>query len=131
MTGPVSTGRESAKFMPLGAHTFTSTPAGYYELDPQRMYRRYHSDDWDQSMPYAMFFNWERRACRRAWPSMPPPATTSAKLGSRASAGCVHLAPENARCLFNLIRSQYRGPVPRFAYDQDGQTMSNQGALDA
>ncbi len=39
----------------------------------------------------------------------------------------MHLAPENARILFNLIRKDYRGPVPRFAYDRDSQTMSNQG----
>jgi hypothetical protein len=41
----------------------------------------------------------------------------------------VHLAPENARILFNLIQRGYRGPAPRFAYDYGSQTMSNQGQL--
>ena len=50
-----------------------------------------------------------------------------ARLGSRASAGCVHLAPENAAMLYELIRANYRGAVPRFAYNYDTQTMSNTG----
>ncbi len=55
-----STGREQEEVSPRGARTFTGTPKGYYELDPGRMYRRYHSFSWDQAMPDAMFFNWER-----------------------------------------------------------------------
>lgn len=56
-----STGREQYEISPLGAHTRTDTPGGFYELDPSRMYRAYHSHAWDQSMPYAMFFNWENK----------------------------------------------------------------------
>ena len=56
-----STGREQVEISPRGARTMTDTPAGYYELDPARMYRAYHSHAWDQSMPYAMFFNWENK----------------------------------------------------------------------
>ena len=50
-----------------------------------------------------------------------------ARLGSRASAGCVHLSPQNAAPLYELIRADYRGPAPRFAYNSDTQTMSNRG----
>ncbi len=41
----------------------------------------------------------------------------------------MHLAPENAAILFDLIRKHYRGPVPRFAYNEKTQTMSNQGVF--
>ena len=50
-------------------------------------------------------------------------------LGTRASAGCIRLAPDNARVLFNLIKKNYRGPVPKFAYDTRTSTMSNDGIL--
>jgi len=38
----------------------------------------------------------------------------------------VHLSPENARTLFEMVKSQYRGAVPRFAID-DSETMSSKG----
>jgi L,D-transpeptidase catalytic domain len=124
-----STGREQHEISPRGEHTTTTTPSGYYELDPDRMYRGYRSYGWDQDMPYAMFFNWEREGLQTGLAIHAATGRDVEKLGARASAGCVHLAPENARILFNLIRKDYRGPVPRFAYDYDSQTMSNQGQL--
>ena len=43
-----------------------------------------------------------------------------AKLGSRASAGCVHLAPENAATAVSIWSARIiAGAVPRFAYDDD------------
>ena len=105
----------------------TTTPAGYYQFDPDRMYQSYHSSGWDQDMPNAMFFNWERAGLQTGLAIHAATGGDIGRLGSRASAGCIHLAPENARILFNLIRKEYRGPVPRFAYDHDSQTMSNQG----
>ena len=80
-----------------------------------------------RTCPMRMFFNWERRACRRAWPSMPPPATTSPSWAAApAPAACI-CRRENAALLYDLIRADYRGPVPRFAYDADTETMSNRG----
>ena len=35
------------------------TPQGYYELDPDRMYKHHVSGQWQTPMPYAMFFNWQ------------------------------------------------------------------------
>jgi hypothetical protein len=122
-----STGREQDEISPRGRSTFTATPRGYYELDPQRMYRRYHSWSWNQDMPDAMFFNWERQGLQTGLAIHAATGDDVARLGSRASAGCVHLAPQNAALLYDLIRANYRGVVPRFAYNDDTQTMSNRG----
>jgi hypothetical protein len=125
-----STGREQDEISPRGRHSFTATPKGFYELDPGRMYRRYHSYSWDQDMPHAMFFNWERQGMQTGLAIHSASGDDVAKLGKRASAGCVHLSPESAETLFNLIKSDYRGQVPRFAYNAETQTMSNTGAFE-
>jgi hypothetical protein len=122
-----STGREKDEITPRGRTTFTATPTGFYEFDPDRMYRRYHSYSWDQDMPNAMFFNWEREGLQTGLAIHAAVGDDIAKLGGRASAGCVHLSPENAATLYHLIRDDYAGPVPRFAYNGDTQTMSNRG----
>jgi lipoprotein-anchoring transpeptidase ErfK/SrfK len=126
---PASTGREQREVSPRGRSSFTGTPRGYYELDPDRMYRKYTSYSWKQSMPYAMFFNWERQGLQTGLAIHAASGDDIALLGRRASAGCVHLAPEDARTLYELIRGEYRGQVPRFAYDKRTRTMSNEGAL--
>jgi lipoprotein-anchoring transpeptidase ErfK/SrfK len=122
-----STGREQQEVSPRGRQAFTATPRGYYQIDPQRMYRSYRSYNWDQPMPHAMFFDWERKG--RQTGLAIHAAESQEKLGQRASAGCVHLSPENAETLFNLIREEYRGQVPRFAYDAETRTMRNEGAF--
>ena len=95
-----STGREQYEICPWGVHTRTDTPAGFYELDPDRMYRAYHSYAWDQAMPYAMFFNWEHRASRRDWRFMPPPATTSPGWAAApAPAACICRPKMPRRCM--------------------------------
>jgi lipoprotein-anchoring transpeptidase ErfK/SrfK len=124
-----STGREQLEVSPRGARTMTDTPAGYYQLDPARMYRAYHSYAWDQSMPYAMFFNWENKGYQTGLAIHSATGDDIAKLGNRASAGCVHLSPSHARQLFELIRGEYKGKVPRFAYDKPTHTMSNHGEM--
>ena len=124
-----STGREKNEISPRGRASFTGTPRGIYGLDPERMYTRYHSQAWDQSMPFAMFFNWEREGLQTGLAIHAATGSDVAKLGDRASAGCVHISPEHAAELFDLIKKNYRGPVPRFAYDQRTQTMSNRGEL--
>jgi hypothetical protein len=124
-----STGREQNEISPRGRSSFTSTPAGFYQLDPDRMYRRYHSYSWDQDMPWAMFFNWERQGMQTGLAIHSATGEDIAKLGGRASAGCVHLSPENAETLYHLIRADYRGQAPRFAYNRDTETMSNRGGF--
>jgi len=122
----VSTGREQDEISPRGRSTFTATPKGFYEFDPDRMYRAYHSWNWDRDMPHAMFFNWERRGVQTGLAIHAATGEDIAKLGNRASAGCVHLAPENARLLYHLVQG-HEGRVPRFAYSADTETMSNSG----
>lgn len=123
----VSTGRERSEITPRGRSTFTATPAGFYELDPDRMYPRYHSWSWDQDMPHAMFFNWERRGLQTGLAIHSATGGDIARLGNRASAGCVHLSPENAATLYRLIQDRYRGRIPRVATNAQTQTMSNRG----
>jgi hypothetical protein len=124
-----STGREQYEISPSGEHTHTGTPAGFYQLDPQRQYHAYHSHAWDQSMPYAMFFNWENHGYQTGLAIHAAVGDDIAKLGSRASAGCVHISPAHAQLLFNMIHADYRGKAPRFAYDRADETMSNHGEL--
>jgi lipoprotein-anchoring transpeptidase ErfK/SrfK len=126
---PVSTGREKWEIDVNGHKQNSFTPQGYYELDPNRMHAKYHSSQWNQPMPYAMFFNWEQNGYQTGLAIHGASGEDIAMLGNRASAGCVRLAPENARLLFNLIRSQYKGLAPKFAYDRRTATMSNNGIL--
>ena len=126
---PVSTGREQVELNPQGHQLTTTTPPGYYELDPHRSYEHYTSTEWGQKMPYAMFFNWVKDGNQTGLAIHAASGDDVAKLGSRASAGCVHLSEDNARTLFAMIHSQYKGLAPRFAYDRRTGTMSNQGIL--
>jgi hypothetical protein len=124
-----STGREQNEVTPRGVRTFTATPAGYYQLDPERMYRAYRSASWDQDMPHSLFFNWEREGLQTGLAIHAATGDDVARLGRRASAGCVHLSAQNAAILYQLIRADYRGPAPRFAYNAATQTMSNRGGF--
>jgi lipoprotein-anchoring transpeptidase ErfK/SrfK len=126
---PVSTGREQVEFNPAGKQLVTDTPTGYYELDPHRAYEHYRSAEWGQPMPYAMFFNWVKNGNQTGLAIHAASGDDVARLGQRASAGCVHLSEDNARTLFTMIRSQYRGLAPRFAVDRRTGTMSNEGIL--
>jgi lipoprotein-anchoring transpeptidase ErfK/SrfK len=126
---PVSTGRELIELAPDGTKQASFTPQGYYELDPDRMYRNYHSTQWDQPMPYAMFFNWEKGGYQTGLAIHGATGADISLLGERSSAGCVHLDPKNAALLFHLIRADYKGLAPRFAYDSRTATMDNNGFL--
>jgi len=126
---PASTGRELVEMAPNGTRQPSFTPRGYYQLDPSRMYKSHYSGQWHQPMPYAMFFNWEQHGLRTGLAIHGATGLEVAQLGSRASAGCIRIAPENARMLFNLIRAQYKGLAPRFAYDRRTASMSNDGVM--
>jgi lipoprotein-anchoring transpeptidase ErfK/SrfK len=128
-TFPVSTGAEVLMASPTGRMLHTNTTPGYFELDPGRMYRRYHSSEWDHPMPYAMFFTWEHDGLQTGLAIHSATGGDVALLGQRASAGCVRLHPQNARLLFTLIKQNYRGLAPRFAYDTRTATMANNGLL--
>jgi lipoprotein-anchoring transpeptidase ErfK/SrfK len=125
----VSTGRERIERNDAGVRVGTFTPAGYYQLDPGRIYRHHTSSEWGQPMPYAMFFDWVHDGRLTGLAIHAASGDDIGRLGSRASAGCIHLSPENAGTLFSLIRTQYRGLAPRFSYDRRTGTMSNNGIL--
>lgn len=127
---PVSTGREVLMANPSGTSLWnTNTPTGYFQLDPDRIYRRYTSQQWGHKMPYAMFFSWEHEGRQTGVAIHSAVDGDVQLLGNRASAGCVRLAPQNAELLFRLIKQDYRGLTPMFAYDRRTATMSKEGLL--
>jgi hypothetical protein len=123
----VSTGREKTEADRHGHLHASTTPVGFYELDPQRFYVNYRSFAWGEPMPYAMFFNWVHEGEKTG---LAIHATdVEAQLGSRASAGCVRLSLDHARTLFALVKTKYRGATPQFAYNRAAESSSNKGAL--
>ncbi|HEY0302428.1 MAG TPA: L,D-transpeptidase [Rhizomicrobium sp.] len=126
---PASTGREKIEMAPNGTRQPSFTPLGYYQLDPDRMYKNHFSGQWHQPMPYAMFFNWENQGLQTGLAIHGAAGLEVRDLGTRASAGCIRIAPDNAAMLFRLIRTEYKGLAPRFAYDRRTATMSNQGVM--
>ena len=70
------------------------TPSGTFH--PFRLEKEHFSEEWDNApMPYSMFFTGEGHAIHGS--------THIARLGTRASHGCVRLAPANAAILFSLV----------------------------
>lgn len=123
---PVSTGRETVEADAQGVELPTTTPAGYYELDAKRLFEKYRSVQWNEPMPYAMFFNGTNRGVQTGLAIHAATDQGLGLLGMRASAGCVRLSPENARTLFNLVRDNYKGTAPKLAFDKyTSTTMSN------
>src|SRR6185503_1876491 len=100
---PVSTGRETMEVNALGNQMSTATPAGFYELDPKRFFVDYRSTQWNEAMPHAMFFNWKDHGVLTGLAIHAATDAGIAQIGTRASAGCVRLSPQNAETLFNLI----------------------------
>lgn len=79
------------------------TPTGTYNIF--RMEKDYFSKEWDNApMPNAMFFTQKGHAIHGSY--------NIARLGTRASHGCVRLAPENAAILFDLVqKAGYKNSV--------------------
>lgn len=78
-----------------------TTPRGSYGV--QRMYQEYYSQKYDLApMPYAIFF--------RGGFAIHGTNDTG-RLGRVASHGCVRLAPDNARRLYNLVLQHGSGNV--------------------
>ena len=70
------------------------TPSGSFR--PFRFEKEHFSKEWDDApMPYSMFFTGRGHAIHGSYHIK--------RLGTRASHGCVRLAPENAALLFNLV----------------------------
>jgi len=85
-TWPVSTGR-----------TGRFTPAGNYRAF--RMEKDHYSKEFDDApMPHSIFFTQRGHAIHGSFETK--------KLGRPASGGCVRLAPENAKILFELVQAE-------------------------
>ena len=70
------------------------TPSGSFR--PFRFEKEHFSKEWDDApMPYSMFFTGRGHAIHGSYHTK--------RLGTRASHGCVRLAPGNAALLFNLV----------------------------
>jgi hypothetical protein len=120
---PVSTGRE------MQEKYFTSTPAGLFELDPDRFDRVHYSHRWHNApMPWAMFLNYTIND-RPTGVALHSAIGHVADLGHRASGGCVRMPPEKAEELFERIQSTEAGRVPVFA--MDGSTTDKTGRIAA
>jgi lipoprotein-anchoring transpeptidase ErfK/SrfK len=118
---PVSTGRErSEKY-------FTTTPAGLFELDPNRFDAHHRSHRWGGApMPWAMFLNYTIHG-HLAGIALHSGIGHVALLGQRASGGCVRMPPEKAEYYFKKFRAEEYGQVPVFAFD--GDTTDKEGRL--
>lgn len=125
---PVSTGRERIERDAHGHVQYSGTPLGFFELDPKRLYVDHDSSQWDEAMPYAMFFNWKPNGHKTGLAIHGTLDENSDVLGTPASAGCVRLSLDNAHTLFDLVR-QFRALTPKLAY-LDGQSgVSSEGLL--
>lgn len=126
---PVSTGREGDETDAHGHAQSTATPRGFFEIDTKRMYVDHTSSQWDEAMPYAMFFSWKPGGHNTGLAIHGTPEGNYQALGSRASAGCIRLATENAQTLFDLIQSRFRAPTPKLAYLDNDSQVSSEGLL--
>lgn len=119
----VSTGREKLELR-HEQRVRTTTPEGIFQLDPDRMHKRYWSRSWDNApMHYAMFYDMMNNG--RQTGLAIHAAIGKAKidrLGRRDSAGCVRLAPGNAKELFFKVQTATRGQVPVLAVNEKGST---------
>jgi hypothetical protein len=119
---PVSTGRERHE------KYFTGTPAGLFELDPNRFDRHHYSRTWRARMPWAMFLNASIRG-RMTGIALHSADVHVAQLGRRASGGCVRMPPAKAAELFRRFQAEERGFVPTFAYDEAAHRTSRTGGV--
>lgn len=127
---PVSTGRDSIEPDANGHLQSTVTPRGFFELDAARFYEEHTSGQWNEPMPYAMFFNWKPNGHDTGLAIHGTTDENVSELGKPASAGCVRLSLENARTLFDLIRTEFRSPdTPQLAYLDGNSNVSSEGLL--
>ena len=124
----VSTGRETMERAKNGQRVSTSTPAGFYEFDPERFETGHRSRQWQEDMPNAMFFDWDKNGARTGLAIHGvTDAASIAALGHRASAGCIQLALDSSRMLMDLVRDDFEGRVPVFAHDKKSHETSTSG----
>ncbi|HEX3432046.1 MAG TPA: L,D-transpeptidase [Rhizomicrobium sp.] len=125
----VSTGREDLERDAHGHLQSTITPVGYYEFDPKRLYVDHVSSQWNEEMPYAMFFDWKPNGHDTGLAIHGVVGAGADALGTRASAGCVRISEENAHTLFDLVHGEFGGQAPKIAYLDGAGNVSSEGFL--
>lgn len=125
----VSTGKEEMVMSPAGRMLGTNTPEGMFKLDRWRSFEDYTSRQWQSPMPYAIFFDWKIEGRVSGLALHGSDAKGESELGNRASHGCIRMATDNARTLFQLITQNHKGRVPKFQIDPATGTMSTKGIL--
>ena len=117
----VSTGREKQE------QYFTSTPAGVFNIDGQRVFKIAYSAKWGGSpMPFAMFFDVQFASRKTGIAIHGAPHGSENKLGSRASGGCIRVGNKEVEELYKWITGSLQGEVPAFAWDKArGKTSSD------
>lgn len=120
---PVSTGREKLE-LHNERRVRTVTPEGIFALNPKRFHKRYWSTSWDGApMHYAMFYDLMNNGNQTGLAiHAAVGADKIRKLGRRDSAGCIRLAPKNAKELFFKVRNTTQGRVPVLAVNERGST---------
>jgi hypothetical protein len=74
-----------------------ATPVGIFA--PSRLAKEHYSREWDNApMPHSIFFTDAGHAIHGS--------RATGRLGSPASHGCIRLAPQNARILFELVMTE-------------------------
>jgi hypothetical protein len=126
---PVSTGRETLERDAHGHLQSTITPVGYYAFDPKRLFEDHVSSQWNEEMPYAMFFDWKPNGHDTGLAIHGASGEEGNSLGTRASAGCIRTSQDNARTLFDLVRNRFRATAPKIAYLNGGMNVSSEGLL--
>ena len=126
---PVSTGRETLERDAHGHLQSTITPVGYYSLDPKRLFEDHVSSQWNEEMPFAMFFDWKPNGHDTGLAIHGAAGSGADSLGTPASAGCVRISEENAHTLFDLVRNEFRAPAPKIAYLDGSRNVSSEGFL--
>ena len=119
----VSTGREQWEIH-NERKIRTVTPEGIFTLDPNRFYRKYWSKSWDNApMHYAMFYDMLTNGSHSGIAIHAAIGQSKIeRLGQRDSAGCIRLAPRNAKELFYKVQNTTRGEVPVFAVNERHST---------
>jgi hypothetical protein len=119
----VSTGREKVE-LHNERRVRTTTPEGIFALDPKRFYESYWSTSWDNSpMHYAMFYDLLNNGHQAGLAIHAVSGKDKIeRLGRRDSAGCIRLAPKNAKELFYKVRNTTQGRVPVLALNERGST---------
>ena len=125
----VSTGTEKIETDLHGRLQSSQTPMGFYELDPERFYTEHRSYEWNEPMPYAMFFNWHARGHDTGLAIHGAEGAMADKLGRRASEGCIHLSIDNAQSLHDLVQLKTSDRVPELVYSNESSDISSAGFL--